>query len=61
MNNFLILNSEFSECLWYILHEPTAPDVEYYFFRMEELKKELRSYVEEAQMLDRLHMEGDYE
>lgn len=61
MERFLTLNSEFSECLWYILHEPTAPDVEYYFFRMEELKKELRSYVEEAQVLDRLNREGGYE
>ena len=37
--------SEYTECIAYILSEPTAIDVEYSFYRMNELEKELRDYV----------------
>lgn len=61
MRDYITINSEFSECIWSILNEPTAPDVEYYFFRMGELVNGLRKHVEEAQLLDKIHKEGNYE
>jgi len=47
MKKFLNYITEFNECIYWILAEPTSPVVEYYLEKIDELKKELQKYVEQ--------------
>ena len=49
---------EFDSCLEAIINDPTAVDVDYYFFRMEQLTNALREYVSKEQAA---HKYDDYE
>ena len=49
MSDFKHYLREYADCLVWIISEPTSPDVEYYFYRMNELEKELREYVKQHQ------------
>ena len=40
---------EFDSCLEAIINDPTAVDVEYYFYRMEQLTNALREFVSKEQ------------
>jgi hypothetical protein len=54
MKNFKHFLCEYADCLAWICSEPTSPDVEYNFYRMNILEKELREYVKQH------HEEGKY-
>lgn len=49
---------EFDSCLEAIIDDPTAVDVEYYFYRMEQLTNALREYVSKEQAA---HKDDEYE
>ena len=40
-----LYKNEFSSCLFSIINEPNAIDVDYYFYRMNELMTALKEYV----------------
>ena len=37
--------NELGECVYYILNEPTAIDVDYHFYRIDEIVSVLKDYV----------------
>ena len=49
MKDYKYFIGEYADCIAWILNEPTAIDVEYNFYRMQELEKELREYVNNNQ------------
>ena len=49
---------EFDSCLEAIINDPTAIEVDYYFYRMEQLTNALREYVSKSQAA---HKADEYE
>ncbi len=47
MKRFLYYIQEYTACIAWIIAEPKAIDVEYHFYHMHELEKELHMYVKE--------------
>ena len=58
INMLVSYQYEFDSCLEAIIDDPTAVDVEYYFYRMEQLTNALREFVSKEQAA---HKDDEYE